>query len=86
MSSESNYSTDLPPKYLVELTAKNVLQLTVSKSSLGLAKTLLESYLRKGGDSGGEGEEGGIEEVDYAAPETFEPLYSIINMVCRARC
>ncbi len=85
-SSGSGRSSDqLPPELLVQLSTENALQLTVTKSSLGLLKSLLESYTVPPGKVGGAENEEGVEEVDTPAPETFEPAYCITNMVRREK-
>ena len=66
---------------LIQLTTENALQLTVTKSSLGLLKSLLDSYQVPPGKVGGPDGEDRFEEVDTPAPETFDPVYSITNMV-----
>ena len=59
------------------VTSENALQLTLTKSSLGLAKSLLEDYTAKEE----EGRPGVVEEVDFPAPETFDAIYCVKNLV-----
>ena len=69
----------------MQLSTENALQLTLTKSSLGLVvKQLLESYKvkRVEADFSEEGEEG----VDSPAPETFDPAYTMTNMVSGCGC
>lgn len=61
----------------MQVSTENALQLTITKSSLVLAKALYGSYVGKGAGP----DEEGAEEVDAPAPETFEPAYAITNMV-----
>jgi hypothetical protein len=75
-TTSTTLKTGLPPEYFVQLTTENALQLTITKSSLCLVKTLLTSYTTKGVEP-----DEGLEEVDLPAPETFEPVYCIKNMV-----
>ena len=77
---------DLPPELDIEIASKHALQLTVSKTSLGLFKELSDTYMGDGRSLvGAEEKEEGRDEVDYTAPETHKPAFMLTNKVWR-RC
>ena len=73
---------DLPPELDIEIASKHALQLTVSKTSLGLFKELSDTYMGDGRSLVGVEEEG-RDEVDYTAPETRKPAFMLTNKVWR---
>ena len=71
--SSKSQQTDLPPELAIKISSQDPLQLTATKTSMGLFKELWTTYL----------EEKVFEEVDQVA-ETFEPAYLLTNKVSRA--
>ena len=80
-TSDANRKTgENPPELKIQLSTKNALQLTLTKTSLGLVSDLLEAYMKKADDLRIE-EDGEVEEVDTYVPEMYQPIYTIKNMV-----
>ncbi len=76
-------SKNLVPEMQIRLSAQNALQLTLTKSSLGLLKNLVDDYLkeREPMDKKIKEEEEPVDETDFPAPETFDAIYTLKNMV-----
>ena len=68
--SSKNQQIDLSPELAITISSQDRLQLTATKTSIGLFKELLTTYMEKRA----------LEEVDVAA-ETFEAAYLITNKV-----
>ena len=68
------------PEMQIQITADNPLQLTLTKSSLGLVKGLLDDYLAEEKQKAVKVEDS-LEETDSFEPEMFEPIYTVVNKV-----
>jgi len=71
--SGKNQQIELSPELAIKISSQDRLQLTATKTSIGLFRELLTTYMEKGVS----------EEVDLAA-ETFEAAYLITNKVGRS--
>jgi len=75
------HQKNLVPELQIQITADNPLQLTLTKSSLGLLKGLLNEYTAKEKQKKAVEVKSAVEETDGFIPEIFDPIYTLVNKV-----